>query len=207
MVLGGHGDQMVPVVSATTVGGVPLDAARPDDRIDAMVERTREGRRRDRQPARHLGLVRAGRGRRADGRLDHARREARAPVHGVPRGRVRDRRPVHGRAGQARRRRDRGDRRARADATTSSAGARATSAGAGRARSSASLAASSRVARWISGSQRPDGDRLRRLLGDGPRDRGGARRRGRERRDVRAAARAARARGRAASARSPSAAT
>ena len=28
MVLGGHGDQMVPVVSATTVGGVPLDEAR-----------------------------------------------------------------------------------------------------------------------------------------------------------------------------------
>ena len=27
MVLGGHGDQMVPVVSATTVGGVPLDAS------------------------------------------------------------------------------------------------------------------------------------------------------------------------------------
>ena len=25
MVLGGHGDQMVPVVSATTVGGVPLE--------------------------------------------------------------------------------------------------------------------------------------------------------------------------------------
>ena len=25
MVLGGHGDQMVPVVSATTVGGIPLD--------------------------------------------------------------------------------------------------------------------------------------------------------------------------------------
>ncbi len=28
MVLGGHGDQMVPVVSATTVGGVPLEQAR-----------------------------------------------------------------------------------------------------------------------------------------------------------------------------------
>lgn len=43
MVLGGHGDQMVPVVSATTVGGVPLTKLAPKDKIDAMVERTRKG--------------------------------------------------------------------------------------------------------------------------------------------------------------------
>ncbi|MGH3036382.1 MAG: malate dehydrogenase [Gaiellaceae bacterium] len=43
MVLGGHGDQMVPVVSATTVGGVPLRRLVSDDRIEAMVERTRKG--------------------------------------------------------------------------------------------------------------------------------------------------------------------
>ena len=43
MVLGGHGDQMVPVVSATTVGGVPLTQLVDRDRIDAMVERTRKG--------------------------------------------------------------------------------------------------------------------------------------------------------------------
>jgi malate dehydrogenase len=43
MVLGGHGDQMVPVVSATTVGGVPLTKLAPKDTIDAMVERTRKG--------------------------------------------------------------------------------------------------------------------------------------------------------------------
>jgi len=43
MVLGGHGDQMVPVVSATTVGGVPLAKLVPRDRIDAMIERTRNG--------------------------------------------------------------------------------------------------------------------------------------------------------------------
>ncbi|MBA2358783.1 MAG: malate dehydrogenase [Actinobacteria bacterium] len=42
-VLGGHGDQMVPVVSATTVGGVPLTKLAPSDRIEAMVERTRKG--------------------------------------------------------------------------------------------------------------------------------------------------------------------
>jgi malate dehydrogenase len=43
MVLGGHGDQMVPVVSATTVGGVPLRQLVSDDRIEAMVKRTRKG--------------------------------------------------------------------------------------------------------------------------------------------------------------------
>ena len=43
MVLGGHGDQMVPVVSATTVGGVPLTSLVSRERIDAMVERTRKG--------------------------------------------------------------------------------------------------------------------------------------------------------------------
>ncbi len=43
MVLGGHGDQMVPVVSATTVGGIPLTKLVSADRIEAMVERTRKG--------------------------------------------------------------------------------------------------------------------------------------------------------------------
>ncbi len=43
MVLGGHGDQMVPVVSATTVGGVALRQLVSDERIEAMVERTRKG--------------------------------------------------------------------------------------------------------------------------------------------------------------------
>jgi malate dehydrogenase len=43
MVLGGHGDQMVPVVSATTVGGVPLRKLAGEDAIRAMVERTAKG--------------------------------------------------------------------------------------------------------------------------------------------------------------------
>ena len=43
MVLGGHGDQMVPVVSATTVGGVPLEQLVTKGRIAKMVERTRKG--------------------------------------------------------------------------------------------------------------------------------------------------------------------
>src|SRR5262249_18822797 len=43
MVLGGHGDQMVPVVSATTVGGIPLRKLVGEDDIHAMVERTAKG--------------------------------------------------------------------------------------------------------------------------------------------------------------------
>ena len=43
MVLGGHGDQMVPVVSATSIGGVPLRKLVSDERIEAMVERTAKG--------------------------------------------------------------------------------------------------------------------------------------------------------------------
>ncbi len=43
VVLGGHGDQMVPVVSATTVGGVPLTKLTTSERIAEMVERTRKG--------------------------------------------------------------------------------------------------------------------------------------------------------------------
>src|SRR5881628_318806 len=43
MVLGGHGDQMVPVVSHTDVGGVPLTRLVAADKIEAMVERTRKG--------------------------------------------------------------------------------------------------------------------------------------------------------------------
>jgi malate dehydrogenase len=43
MVLGGHGDQMVPVVSATTVGGVPLEQLVSKSRIAKLVQRTRVG--------------------------------------------------------------------------------------------------------------------------------------------------------------------
>jgi malate dehydrogenase len=43
LVLGGHGDQMVPVVSASTVGGIPLTRLVSRERIQAMVERTAKG--------------------------------------------------------------------------------------------------------------------------------------------------------------------
>jgi malate dehydrogenase len=43
VVLGGHGDQMVSVVSHTSVGGVPLRKLLPDDRIAELVARTASG--------------------------------------------------------------------------------------------------------------------------------------------------------------------
>jgi malate dehydrogenase len=42
-VLGGHGDQMVPVVSATTVGGIPLAKLVGEADIESMVQRTAKG--------------------------------------------------------------------------------------------------------------------------------------------------------------------
>ena len=43
LVLGGHGDSMVPVVNYTNVAGIPLTELLPQDTIDALVERTRNG--------------------------------------------------------------------------------------------------------------------------------------------------------------------
>ncbi len=43
MVLGGHGDTMVPLVRYTTVSGIPLSQLASQERIDAIVERTRKG--------------------------------------------------------------------------------------------------------------------------------------------------------------------
>jgi len=43
LVLGGHGDTMVPLSSYTSVSGIPLTQLMAQDRIDALVERTRKG--------------------------------------------------------------------------------------------------------------------------------------------------------------------
>ena len=113
MVLGGHGDQMVPVVSATTVGGIPLRKLAPEDRIQAMVERTAKG---GGELVNLLGTSAWYAPGAAAAQMVDAivpRREARAPVHRLPRGRVRDRRALHGCSRRARRRRHREDRRAR----------------------------------------------------------------------------------------------
>jgi malate dehydrogenase len=43
MVLGGHGDDMVPVLSACTVNGVPISKFVAQDKLDAIIARTRTG--------------------------------------------------------------------------------------------------------------------------------------------------------------------
>jgi malate dehydrogenase len=43
LVLGGHGDTMVPIARYTTISGISLSHFLPQDRIDAIIERTRKG--------------------------------------------------------------------------------------------------------------------------------------------------------------------
>jgi malate dehydrogenase len=42
-VLGGHGDTMVPVLAGSTVAGIPVAQLIPKERLDAIVQRTRDG--------------------------------------------------------------------------------------------------------------------------------------------------------------------
>ncbi len=43
LVLGGHGDDMVPVISSCSVAGIPLEKLIPKERLNAIIERTRKG--------------------------------------------------------------------------------------------------------------------------------------------------------------------
>jgi malate dehydrogenase len=43
MVLGGHGDSMVPLPRYTTVAGIPITELLPKEKIDAIAQRTRDG--------------------------------------------------------------------------------------------------------------------------------------------------------------------
>jgi len=43
VVLGGHGDTMVPVVRLSSVAGIPLTELIPEERLNAIVDRTRNG--------------------------------------------------------------------------------------------------------------------------------------------------------------------
>ena len=103
-VLGGHGDQMVPRRVQHNVAGIPITELIPADRLAEIVQRTRDG------GAEVVKLLKSGSAYYApsaavcrDGRLDRARPEAGAPVRRPAAGRVRARRPLHGRALPARR--------------------------------------------------------------------------------------------------------
>ena len=43
LLLGGHGDTMVPLPRYTSVAGIPVEQLVPKDRLDAIIERTRKG--------------------------------------------------------------------------------------------------------------------------------------------------------------------
>ena len=43
VVLGGHGDDMVPLVRYTSVGGIPVSELMAEEKIDQLVDRTRQG--------------------------------------------------------------------------------------------------------------------------------------------------------------------
>ena len=42
-VLGGHGDTMVPLARYTTVAGIPVTELIPEDKLDSIIKRTRDG--------------------------------------------------------------------------------------------------------------------------------------------------------------------
>jgi malate dehydrogenase len=43
LLMGGHGDTMVPLPRYTTVSGIPVTELIPKDRLDAIIERTKKG--------------------------------------------------------------------------------------------------------------------------------------------------------------------
>jgi malate dehydrogenase len=43
MVLGGHGDQMVPIISKCTVKGKPISEVLPQEKIAEIIKRTQDG--------------------------------------------------------------------------------------------------------------------------------------------------------------------
>ena len=43
MLMGGHGDTMVPLISYTTVSGIPVTQLMPREQLDAIVQRARDG--------------------------------------------------------------------------------------------------------------------------------------------------------------------
>ena len=137
MVLGGHGDDMVPVRSYTTVGGVPIDKLIPAKRLDEIEKRTRDGGARDRQPDEDLVLLCRRFGGVPDGRGFYPRPQRSAAVRGLPGRRIRRQRTLCRSAGGDRRRRSREDYYDRADRR-----------GKGRVRQSRSITCANWSRRW-----------------------------------------------------------
>ena len=116
MVLGGHGDTMVPISRYSTVAGVPITQILEPDQVKALEERTANG------GAEIVSLLKTGSAYQAPGAsvvemIDSilARQAARSALQRLPSGRVWDRWPVRRRAGQTGTRGSATDHRALAD--------------------------------------------------------------------------------------------
>ncbi len=116
LVLGGHGDTMVPLPRYTTVASIPLPELLPKERIEAINQRTRDG------GAEIVNLMKIGGSvlralRRCcrNGGSNPEGSEEDSAVRGVPGGRVWPDRHLHGCTGQAWRARRRADHRAQTD--------------------------------------------------------------------------------------------
>ena len=111
-VLGGHGDDMVPLPRYSTVAGIPLPDLLPKDRIAAIVDRTRKG------GAEIVNLLKTGSAYYAPSAAVVEMVEAILkdkkkilPCAAYLEGRIRHQRPVRRRAGETRRARRRADHR------------------------------------------------------------------------------------------------
>ncbi len=114
MVLGGHGDTMVPVRSSCLVGGIPVTKFLDEETLAAIESPHPQGGRRGGRSARFRFRLRvAGVGRARDGRGDHLRQTQDHPGVRQARGRVRRQRPVCRRSGDRRRQRRRAGHRDR----------------------------------------------------------------------------------------------
>ncbi len=107
MVLGGHGDTMVPVVSNCTVNGIPVRQLIAADKLGGHRRPHPQRRRRDREADGHQRLLRARFVGHQHGHRLSQGREALAALCRLSRWRVRLQGPLHGRAHGHRRRRRR----------------------------------------------------------------------------------------------------
>ena len=102
LLMGGHGDTMVPMPSCTSVGGIPVTQLIEPERLDEIVDRTRNGgaeivgAAEDRQR-----LLRPGRGHGANGRSHRPRQEAADSLRRLLRQGIRRRRLLRRRAGRS----------------------------------------------------------------------------------------------------------